>query len=179
VARQARPARGIAAQDTATLAELLARRRRAVEAGVRRAFWSLVQAGETLRILGEQERVWKEAEGVARARYAVGQGAQQDVLRAQVEITRFEQLRVEQDAAIAVAQAELARLVGREWGPRRPRVRRLELRPEPRDLAALAAEAEAGLPELRAVAAGIERERLAQELAQRDFKPDFTVQAAT
>ena len=38
---------------------------------------------------------------LARARYAVGQGAQQDVLRAQVEITRFEQLRAEYAAYYA------------------------------------------------------------------------------
>ena len=59
--------------------------------------------------LREQDEVWKEAEGVARARYAVGQGAQQDVLRAQVEITRFEQLRAEQEAEIESRLAELSR----------------------------------------------------------------------
>ena len=53
----------------------------------------------------------------------------------------------------------------------------LSLRPEPRDLAALQAQAEAALPELRAGAAGVERERLAIELARRDFKPDLAVQA--
>ena len=53
----------------------------------------------------------------------------------------------------------------------------LALRPEPRDLATLQAQAEATLPELRAGAAGVDREQLAIELAQRDFKPDFTVQA--
>ena len=65
-------------------------------------------------MLHEQADVWKEAEGVARARYAVGQGAQQDVLRAQLEITRFEQLRAEQEADIESRLAELSRLVGRE-----------------------------------------------------------------
>jgi outer membrane protein TolC len=54
---------------------------------------------------------------------------------------------------------------------------RLALRPEPRDLATLQAQAEAVLPELRAGAAGVDRGQLAIELAQRDFKPDFTVQA--
>jgi outer membrane protein TolC len=167
----------IATQDAVAPAERLERQRLAVAAGVRRAFWSLVLAEESLGVLREQEEVWKEAEGVARARYAVGQGAQQDVLRAQMEITRFEQLRAEQDADVESRLAELSRLVGRE-------VRRdcaggvhLFLRPEPRDLAALQAQAEATLPELRAGAAGVEREQLAIDLARRDFKPDFTVQA--
>jgi outer membrane protein, heavy metal efflux system len=167
----------IAQRDAAFPAERLERQRLSVAAGVRRGFWSLAFAEESLGVLREQEEVWKEAEGVARARYAVGQGAAQDVLRAQLEITRFEQLRAEQEAEVESRLAELSRLVGREV--RRDSVTgvRLALRPEPRDLATLQAQAEAALPELRAGAAGVEREQLAIELAQRDFKPDFTVQA--
>jgi cobalt-zinc-cadmium efflux system outer membrane protein len=167
----------IATQDTVAPAERLERQRLAVAAGVRRAFWSLVLAEKSLAVLREQVEVWKEAEGVARARYAVGQGAQQDVLRAQVEITRFEPLRVEQEADIESRLAELSRLVGREVPHDTVTGVRLSLRPEPRDLATLQAQAEASLPELRAGAAGVEREQLAIELAQRDFKPDFAVQA--
>jgi len=167
----------IAAQDTAAPAERLERQRLAVAAGVRRAFWSLVLAQESLGVLREQADVWKEAEGVARARYAVGQGAQQDVLRAQLEITRFEPLRAEQEADIESRLAELSRLVGREVPRECASGVHLSLRPEPRDLAALQAQAEAVLPELRAGAAGVERERLVIDLARRDFKPDLAVQA--
>ena len=167
----------IAVRDTVPPAERLERQRLAVAAGVRRAFWSLVLTEESLGVLREQEEIWKEAEGVARARYAVGQGAQQDVLRAQVEITRFEQLRAEQEADVEARLAELSRLVGREVQHDAVTGVRLALRPEPRDLAALESQAEASLPELRAGAAGVERGQLAIELARRDFKPDFTVQA--
>lgn len=167
----------IAAQDAVPPAERLERQRLTVAAGVRRAFWGLALAEESLGVLREQADVWKEAEGVARARYAVGQGAQQDVLRAQLEITRFEQLRAEQLADVESRLAELSRLVGREVPRDAVAGIRLALRPEPRDLAALQSQAEAILPELRAGAAGVEREQLALDLAQRDFKPDFTVQA--
>lgn len=167
----------IATQDAVARAERLERQRLTVAAGVRRALWSLALAEESLGVLREQADVWKEAEGVARARYAVGQGTQQDVLRAQLEITRFEQLRAEQQAEIESRLAELSRLVGREVPRDAVTGLRLALRPEPRDLAALQALAEATLPELRAGAAAVEREQLAVDLAQRDFKPDFTVQA--
>ncbi|HSD29214.1 MAG TPA: TolC family protein [Vicinamibacteria bacterium] len=169
--------RRIAAQEMVPSAERLERQRLAVAAGVRRAFWNLVLAEESRAVLRDEEEVWKEAEGVARARYAVGQGAQQDVLRAQVEITRFEQLRAQLQAEIEAREAELSRLVGREVTRDSVSGVRLALRPEPRELATLQAEAEASLPELRAGGAGVERGRLAVELAQRDFKPDFTVQA--
>jgi outer membrane protein TolC len=167
----------IAVRDADVLAERLERERLTVAAGVRRAFWGLVLARDTLALLREQEAVATEAEGVARARYAVGQGAQQDVLRAQVEITRFEPLRAAQEAEVESRLAELARLVGREVDAGVAEGASLELRPEPRDLAALVAEAEATLPELRAGAALVERGRLAVDLASRDFKPDFSVQA--
>jgi outer membrane protein TolC len=167
----------IALKETVAPAERVERQRLAVAAGVRRAFWGLVLAQESLEVLHEQANVWKEAEGVARARYAVGQGAQQDVLRAQVELTRFEPLEAEQEAAIETRLAELARLVGREVTRDAAAGVRLALRPEKRDLATLQAQAEAALPELRAGAAAVDRGQVAVDLAERDFKPDFTVQA--
>jgi outer membrane protein TolC len=169
--------RRIAEREAVASVERVERQRLAVAAGVRRAFWNLALAEQSLAVLRDEQEVWRETEGVARARYAVGQGAQQDVLRAQVEITRLEQRRAELEGEVATREAELTRLAGRE-------VRRdvvsgvgLVLRPEPRDLAALQAEAEATLPELRASAAGVERGLLAIDLAERDFKPDLTVQA--
>jgi cobalt-zinc-cadmium efflux system outer membrane protein len=167
----------VAARDSVAPAERLERQRRSIAAGVRRAFWGLVLSEDSLGVLRQQEAIAKEAEAVARARYAVGQGAQQDMLRAQLEITRFEQLRTEQEAEIEARLAELSRLVGRDVGREAVQGARLALRPEPRDLAALQVEAEASLPELRAGAAGVEREQLATDLAQREFKPDFSVQA--
>jgi cobalt-zinc-cadmium efflux system outer membrane protein len=167
----------IAARDSVAPEQRLERQRRSIAAGVRRAFWGLLLSRESLGVLREQEEIAKEAEAVARARYAVGQGAQQDVLRAQLEITGFEQLRAQQEAESEAREAELSRLVGREVGQDAVAGARLALRPEPRELAALQAEAEASLPELRAGAAGVEREQLATDLAQREFKPDFSVQA--
>jgi outer membrane protein TolC len=169
--------RRIAAQEAIPSAERVERQRLAVAAGVRRSFWSLVLAEQSLDVLRDEQEVWKETEGVARARYAVGQGAQQDVLRAQVEITRLEQRRAGLEGEVAAREAELTRLVGREVKRDAAAGVGLVLRPEPRDLAALQAESEAKLPELRAVAAGVERGVLAVGLAERDFKPDLTVQA--
>lgn len=167
----------VAAKDAVPAQERVERQRLVVAAGVRRAFWGLVLSEEKRLVLQEQESIAREAEGVARARYAVGQGAQQDVVRAQLELTRFEQRRAELAAELEARLAELTRLVGREVGREAAQGARLALRPEPRELGALQAEAEARLPELRALAAAVERGQLATELAQRDFKPDFAVQA--
>jgi outer membrane protein TolC len=167
----------IARSDTAQARERVERARLTVAAAVKRAFWGLALARETLGLLAEQRDVWKNAEAVTRGRYVVGQGAQQDVLRAQVEITRYEQLRAEQEAELAVRAAELNRLLNRPADAPAPQTPRLALRPRQADLAALWAEAEARSPELRAAAVGREREELALRLAQKDFRPDVTLQA--
>jgi len=167
----------VAGRDAALAKEQVERARLSLAAAVKRAFWGLALARETLALLGEQRGIWQDAEAVARGRYVVGQGAQQDVLRAQVEITRYEQLRAEQEAQVAVRQAELNRLLNRPADAASPETPRLRLRPRVAELAESWAEAEARSPELRATAVQREREKAALELARADFRPDLTVQA--
>lgn len=167
----------LALQDAAQAAQQLERARLGLVASVKRAYWSLALARESLELLGEQAQAWTEAEAVARARYGVGQGAQQDVLRAQVEITRYEQRRAAQQAEIEVRTAELNRLLGRPFEAEAPPTERLTLRLLAQDRSALEAQAEARSPELRAALLAGDREKLAGELAGRDFRPDLTLQA--
>jgi outer membrane protein, heavy metal efflux system len=167
----------IASKDADAVAEEIARVRLGLTAAVERAYWSLVLAQDLLALVSEQEEIWKEIEGVARARYAVGQGALQDVLRVQVELTRVEQLRTEQQAEGEVRRAELARLVARSPEAPIEIAGPLTLRQEPRSPEELLTLAEQTSPELRAAAAAIDRDRLAVGLAEKEFRPDFTVQA--
>jgi outer membrane protein TolC len=146
-------------------------------AAVKRAYWSLVLVQELRRLIDEQEETWKEIEGVARARYAVGQGAQQDVLRVQVEQTRIAQLQAEQQAETEVRRAELNRLLARSADSPLEVTGHLVLLPDARSAEERLRAAEAASPELRAGALAIERDRLAVSLARKDFRPDFTVQA--
>jgi len=167
----------VAEKDTTLAKEQVERARLTLAAAVKRAFWGLALARQTLELLSEQRGIWQEAEAVARGRYVVGQGAQQDVLRAQVEITRYEQLRAEQEAEAAVRAAELNRLLNRSADAAPPETPRLLLRWRPVELASAWAEAEARSPELRAAQVLGERETAALKLAQADFRPDLTVQA--
>jgi len=146
-------------------------------AAVKRAYLGLLLAREQLALVAELAHVWGEIEGVARARYAIGQGAQQDVLRVQVEVTRVEQLREEQQVEAAVRLAELNRLLARPAEQPLDTPARLVLRREARPLAALVEWTAAVSPEIRAAATSVEGGRLALELARLDFKPDFAVQA--
>jgi outer membrane protein TolC len=167
----------LAATDTGLAEQALERGRLATAAAVRRAYYGLLLARETLELVADQERTARDVEGVARSRYAVGQGAQQDVLRAQVEVTRVEQLRAEQEAEAEVRLAELNRLLARPPDAPLETPARLVLAAEGRALEAVQAWSEGRSPELRAVAVTAERDRLARDLAAREGQPDLVVQA--
>ena len=146
-------------------------------AAVKRAYYGLVLSRELLDLVREQEQVWKEIEGVARARYAVGQGVQPDVLRVQVEVTRVEQLATEQQAETEIRVAELNRLLGRPATSPVETGARLALRPIEEGLDGALERLRRVSPELKSAAVGQERACLLVALASKEFKPDFSVQA--
>jgi outer membrane protein TolC len=145
-------------------------------AAVRNAYHELIHAREVLELQREREALSVQVADVARERYAVGQGGQQDVLRAQAEVTRSRRLRYEQAADEVGRLAELNRLRGASpdepfTTPGHPEVRPLEV-----DEAALREQVAARSPEVRAAQLALERDRLAVDLARKDSRPDFTVQ---
>jgi outer membrane protein, heavy metal efflux system len=170
----------IAAAEAEQAGQQLARARLSIAAGVRRAYYVLAQARLLLELVQEQSQLWGQIEGVARARYTVGQGAQQDVLRTQVEVTRVGQLEAEQRAEEAVRLAELSRLLGRADGaPVEVRLDTLDAMqaadPEP---PAIVIERLRNIsPELAFARAAFEAARLGVDQARKDFKPDLTVRA--
>jgi outer membrane protein TolC len=148
-----------------------------VAARLKRAYYGLVLSRDLLDLIREQEEIWKQIEGVARARYVVGQGAQQDVLRVQIEVTRVEQLRTEQEAEVEIRVAELNRLLDRPASSALGTQARVSLRPvEETPVEAL--DRLSGIsPELKSASVGVERAALTVELARKEYKPDFSVQA--
>lgn len=166
----------IAARDADVAAQQLARARLGVTAAVRRAYHALQLARVRLQIAREQSELGSQVEAAARARYAVGQGAQVEVLRALVEATRVGQVESDQRAEEAVRVAELNRLLGRS-AEAPVETAALALRPVRETLEAVLERLRTLSPERAAAQVSVERARLSVELARRDFRPDFTVQA--
>ena len=167
----------VAVLEADAVEQQLERVRLGVAADVKRAYSGLVLSRELLELVREQEQLWKQIEGVARARYAVGQGAQPDVLRVQIEVTRVEELRTEQEAEGQIRVAELNRLTGRPATSPVETGARLALHPIAEDVER-AVERLAGIsPELRSAAVAQQRASLRVALASKEFKPDFSVQA--
>ena len=166
----------IASRQADQTEQQLQRVKLGVVARVTRAYYGLLLVRDLLELIGEQEEIWKQIEGVARARYAVGQGAQQDVLRVQIEVTRIDQLRTEQAAEAEIRRAELNRLLDRPALAPIETPATLSIAGSPGSLEEALARLEGISPELKSAALAIERDRLIVDLARKEFKPDFSVQ---
>jgi outer membrane protein TolC len=165
-------------RDIEIAEQQLERIRLDVLASVEIAYVRILAARELLQLLREEEEIWRQIEGVARARYGVGQGAQQDVIRVQVELTRIEERRVGLGTEERVSLAELNALAGRPTVQPLEHTASLELHPVHRSLERALEETRGKSPELRGARIGIERARQAISLAERERKPDFRVTGA-
>lgn len=148
-----------------------------LEARVRNAWYDLVLARAIDRIIDDRRAAATQIEASVRERYAAGLAVQQDVLRAQVELARIEELEATQAATIASRLAELNRLVG---APQDRAVETPERLPEDATVPALQellSITAARSPELAATEQAIETGRIRVDLAKKNFLPDFNVNA--
>jgi outer membrane protein TolC len=149
------------------------RARLGVEARVRRSYYDYLLARDELDLIEDRSRSWRQISEIARERYAVGLGVQQDVLRAQAEVLRLDEARAEQRARIASRLAEVNRGVGRAQETPIETAARLILQPAAPDLPALLQATRDRSPELAGVSCGIEAARLRVDLAKKNRLPDF------
>jgi outer membrane protein len=118
------------------------------------AYWSLVTARESVRVLQESMRAYDAHLADARNRERFGMAARNEVLAVQVERDRVELDRLRAEAGADLAQANLQRLLDLPPSARVEPSEPLEAsRVPPPDVEALVAEAQAGRAERKALAA--------------------------
>ena len=161
-------------EAAALSADVEARRLELVTEG-RRLWYELAFLARHREITEEFRRHLEQHEEIARTRYATGVGRGQGVIKLQAEITRVDH----QLLAIRDRQAALeARIAGLRDRPseaapstgRLPDLKLIEL-----DRPGLERIANQRRPELAAAAARIARSGVVQELAEKQFRPDFSV----
>ncbi|MGZ4818826.1 MAG: TolC family protein, partial [Terriglobales bacterium] len=151
--------------------------RREIAVRVRKAFLDLLRSSDEQRIQKRQVSLTREALSSAQVKYTVGKAPQQDVLKAQIALTKLAQQRIALDQDAAMARAELNTLMGRS--PDTP----LEIAGEyttPANLPGLMDLEKTALenrPELLAVKKEAEIADSKTGLAKLGYKPDFTVAA--
>jgi len=166
----------LAAKQSHLAEPVLDRVRLSITASVKRAYYGLLLARELLTLTDEQRELWRQIEVVTRARYAAGQGAQQDVLRVQVEVTRVEQRAIEQSTEKELRLAELNRLLARPATSRLEPAGRLSVHALTQPLAAVLDAARSISPELAQARLAVEADVSSLDLARVNFKPEFTIQ---
>src|ERR1051326_7514768 len=146
-----------------------------IAARVRAQFYELLRNDDELRLHDEQIALARQAVASAQIKYTVGRVPQQDVLKAQVALTKLADHLVMflQDGDIA--RARLNTLMGRD--PSTP----LEVVGEYRSVASLPSITSLqhmvieSRPELRAIQASIHQPESRFRLTQKNYKPDVTV----
>lgn len=146
-------------------------------ARLKEAYFDLHFVHDSIEIVERNKILLMQFEKTAKSRYAVGQAAQQDVFRAQVEISRVMDRLAVLDQQKESLHAAVNRLLNRPpAGPLgSPEEIRMTMVTLP--LAELSQRAEEFSPILQASAKGVERGEQAVALARRDYYPDFDVTA--
>ncbi len=85
-----------------------------VRVEVRKAFFDLLLAQEEMRIHDQHVDIARQAIEAARIKYTVGKVPQQDVLKAQLAMTRLEEHMIRFDRDAEVARAQMNTLLGRD-----------------------------------------------------------------
>ena len=165
----------VAAKDAESLKYGLRETGNRVVRDVKLAYFDLALTGETIRQLKSNRLVLEQFLRIAESRYAVGQAAQAEVLKAQTQLNRMNEELLRMERERPVTEAELARLLGRR-GDAAPIAAVLPgIGAETFTLESLQQEALRGRPQLLGLQSVIERSAKALELAHKEALPDFDV----
>lgn len=165
----------IAKSDVTEAKDELESVRLRIRVEIRKAFFDLLLAQDELRIHDQHVDIARQAIEAARIKYTVGKVPQQDVLKAQLEMTRLEEHMIRFDRDAEVARARMNTLLGRD--PATPiRVEGdfgvgAEL-PAGKQLEQLSLQSR---PDLKEAQAAAEKSRQEQSLANKAYVPDFNI----
>lgn len=154
-------------------------RRLTLARDVRSVWWSLYYLDRALEIVARNADLLRQFVDIARTKYEVGRGLQQDVLLAQVELSKLIDLDLQLRGARGNEVARLNALLDRavDAPVRLPSEMQVTLPPVASE-ADLYATAQTARPWLAEQQARIEAARSRRELAERDLLPDFQLGAA-
>ena len=151
-----------------------------IASGVKTSFARYYLASQSDALLSEVLDILQGLERIARTRYESGLVPQQDVIKAQLEVTSVRSELLMLEAERDAARSNLNAMLGRE--PLAPLAPPLRLRPLPAaaalDAATLSARLRAAAPQVTVEEARIAGAESAKSLAYRNRYPDFTLGVA-
>jgi outer membrane protein TolC len=165
----------MASHETHVEAAQLEGVRLSVASRVRQAYFGLAYAYAVHDVLSHNRDLLATLLKVSESRYSVGQAAQQDVIKAQTELSIVELRQLQIDQQRRTREGELNALLNRPLGSPVGRPDNLALPPFTVTLESLADAAATNAPMLRRDRVMIEHARTAVDLARKEYRPDLTV----
>jgi len=149
--------------------------RRAVAGNLKMVYFQLAYIQQTLGILQKSDDLLNQVEQAAEARYRVGQGNQQDVLKAQLQHTTILQEVAHHHQEEGLLEAQIKQLLGRSQESPDIVAETLTVRTLPYAAGYLLQHARQQNPDIRSKQASVRQQETQMELAHKNFRPDFSV----
>lgn len=150
--------------------------RNAVVGNLKMIYFRLAYIQQTLGVLQESDELLDQVQQASEARYRVGQGNQQDVLKAQLQHTKILQEIAHHHQEEGVLEAQMKQILGRSQGSPDVIAEPLAARTLPFSAAELLQQARGRNPDVHTKQAGIQEQDTQVDLARKNFRPDFNVQ---
>ena len=149
--------------------------RRQVVSDLKKAYYDHFFIHKSIRIVKEDRELLRSFEEIAQAKYRVGQGTQQDVLKAQVEISKLTDRLIVLDQRLEISTALINSLLYREPGAPLGEPADFQKAQLSQTLDELNRMALSNAPSLNKQQREIERSEYAVKLARLEHYPDFAV----
>ena len=150
--------------------------RRAVVGNLKMVYFRLAYIQQTLGVLQSSDVLLNQVQEAAEARYRVGQGNQQDVLKAQLQHTKILQEIAHHHQEEGLLEAQIKQVLDRPQESADIVAEALTLRTLPYTSAELLQRAREQNPDVHSKQAFIRQQETQVELAHKNFRPDFNVQ---
>lgn len=171
--------RDAAAFEATAAADHLLDQQLQLTAGVRGTWWQLMYLDQAIEIVEQNRGLMRDFVEIAQTKYKVGKGLQQDVLLAQLELSRLLDRLLPLNGMRDATAADLNALMDLQANqpitlPQRPSSTTLPEIPSENQLLDMALESR---PLLNVARQLTEASRMRMDLAKRDYYPDFTLGA--
>jgi cobalt-zinc-cadmium efflux system outer membrane protein len=150
--------------------------RRTVVGTLKMVYFRMAYIQQTLGVLQRTDALLAQVQEAAEARYRVGQGNQQDVLKAQLQHTKILQEIAHHHQEEGLLEAQIKQVLGRPQESADIVAEPLTLRVLPYTAAELLQRARDQNPDVHSKQASIRTQETQVELAHKNFRPDFNVQ---
>lgn len=150
--------------------------RRAILSELKRAYFRTAFLAKQRTILEDDRQLLHQVEQAAEIRYRSGMGNQQEVLQAQLEQSKLLREITANQLEADRLQAELKQLLGRTQTSPDVVTEETGESPAARSYEELISAAQSNNPQISGAQKSVDRQKVAIEIAKKDFYPDFNAQ---